>query len=148
MTTTSSGATIPSPTRTCSAWPSRSARTTPRASASRQGGEPNPENENEDEENEEEEEADETNHGIKLRLKGCVEKAWADKNYENDMITQAYHVHWLFKDKEATATVFDGGPMVWPDVWNDRGQGRSRGAKVISQAQATAPDTAPPPSPR
>jgi hypothetical protein len=39
-----------------------------------------------------------------------------DKNYEIDLITQAYHVQWLFKDKEATATVFDGGPMVYPDV--------------------------------
>ena len=70
-----------------------------------------------------------------------------DKNYEIDLITQAYHVQWLFKDKEATATVFDGGPMVYPDVWNDRGQGRPRGPKVIGQAQATTPETAPPPAP-
>ena len=48
-------------------------------------------------------------------------------------------MQWLFKDKEATATVFDGGPMVYPDVCNDRGQGRPRGPKVIGQAQATPP---------
>ena len=96
---------------------------------------------------ENDEEADESNHGIKLRLKGFVERAWAAMNYEDDIITQAYHIQWLFKNKEATAAVFDGGPMVWPDVWNDRGQGRSRGPKVIGQAQATAPDTALPPAP-
>ena len=109
------------------------------------GWEPNPVHESGNEEDDEE--ADESNHGIKLRLKGFVERAWAAKNYEDDIITQAYHIQWLFKNKEATATVFDGGPMVWPDVWNDRGQGRSRGPKVIGQAQATAPDTAPPPAP-
>ena len=56
-------------------------------------------------------------------------------------------MQWLFKDKEATATVFDGGPIVYPDVWNDRGQGLPRGPKVIGQAQVTAPETAPPPAP-
>ena len=53
----------------------------------------------------------------------------------------------FFKDKEATATVFDSCPMVYPDVWNDRGQGLPRGPKVIGQAQATTPETAPPPTP-
>jgi len=57
-------------------------------------------------------------------------------------------VQWLFKDKEATATVFDGDPMVYPDVWNDRCQGRPRGLESNRPSPSHDPRHSPAPSPR